>query len=158
MIETRKEKRYYTLKGENDMEEKKTTDLENIILNTNSNNINNIFKDIDQKEFSCYMKDCFEKHNFQQQQVFIQAEISQSYGYKLISGEKHTSQRDLIIKICYVAHFTIEETNRALKLYGMSPLYVKVKRDAYITKAIQDRPGSLTDFNNFLISHKQKPL
>ena len=145
------------MKGEK-MSELKTSELEDVLLKSDSSNLSKILKDIKETDFSTYMKNCFEKHGYQQQQVFINSDISLTYGYKLISLEKHTTQRDLIIRMCYAAHFTLEETQRALKLYGMSPLYVKVKRDALLMKGIQDRVGNILELNEYLIKNKEKPL
>lgn len=39
------------------------------------------------------------------QDVFLQADISERYGYKLISQEKHTKQRDIILRLCYAGKF-----------------------------------------------------
>lgn len=33
----------------------------------------------------------------------MKADIPERYGYKLLSGEKHTRQRDVILRICYAA-------------------------------------------------------
>ena len=60
------------------------------------------------------------------------ADIPERYGYKLISEEKRTKQRDIILRLCYAAHFTLEETQKALKMYDMPMLYSKVKRDALL--------------------------
>ena len=49
--------------------------------------------------------------------VFLKADIPERYGYKLLSGEKHTKQRDVILRICYAAEFTLKETQRALRKY-----------------------------------------
>ena len=49
--------------------------------------------------------------------------------------EKHTKNRDLILRFCIVAHFQLNEINTALKLYEMKPLYAKDKRDACIIVA-----------------------
>ena len=50
-----------------------------------------------------------------QQMVFLKADIPEKYGYKLLSGEKHTRQRDIILRICYAAELTLEQTQRALR-------------------------------------------
>ena len=42
---------------------------------------------------------------------------STSYGSKIVTMEKHTKDRDLIIRLCLAGHFNWDETNRALKLY-----------------------------------------
>ena len=76
--------------------------------------------------------------------------MSEKYGYKLLSGEKHTKQRDVILRLCYAAELSLEETQKALKLYRMPELYAKIPRDAMIMIAFNERPGSIIDVNSFL--------
>lgn len=90
--------------------------------------------------------------------LFLRADIAENYGYKLISGEKHTNQRDVIIRLCYAGEFTFEETQRALKLYGMSPLYARIKRDALLITAFNNRKGNILDLNQYLKENGENPL
>ena len=92
------------------------------------------------------------------QDVFLLADISEGYGYKLISGEKHTRQRDVILKLCLTAGFSLEETQRALKLYGMSPLYARFPRDAVLISAISSGRREITEVNRLLEQNGQPLL
>ncbi len=112
----------------------------------------------DSNSFSAYVKDLLAKKGITQQAVFLNADVPERYGYKLLSGEKHTKQRDVIIRICYAAEFTIEETQRALSKYGMARLYAKDNRDALIMIAFNERPGSVLDLNVLLNEHGFQPL
>ena len=67
--------------------------------------------------------------------------------------EKHTKNRDLIIRFCLAGHFLLDEVNRALKLYGMSPLYAKDKRDACLIVAINNRIYELFEIDDLLLKH-----
>ncbi|MBP8720835.1 MAG: hypothetical protein KBH72_09315, partial [Lachnospiraceae bacterium] len=80
------------------------------------------------------------------------------YGYKLLSGEKRTRQRDVILRICYAAKFSLAETQRALKKYEMPELYAKVPRDALLMIAFNERPGSILDVNDLLNQKGLQPL
>ena len=93
-----------------------------------------------------------------QQIVFLKADIPERYGYKLLSGEKHTRQRDVIIRICYAAELTLQQTQRALRKYGMPELYAKVPRDALIMIAFNERPGSIIEVNTLLKKNNLEPL
>ena len=53
-------------------------------------------------------------------------------------------------EICYASELTLEETQKALKLYRMPELYAKIPRDAMIMIAFNERPGSIIDVNSFL--------
>ena len=64
--------------------------------------------------------------------------------------EKHTKNRDPILRFCIVAHFQLNEINTALKLYEMKPLYAKDKRDACIIVAVNHRKYDLGDIDEIL--------
>ena len=48
--------------------------------------------------FSIYVKNLLQEKKLTQQYVFLQADIPERYGYKLLSGEKRTRQRDVILR------------------------------------------------------------
>ena len=93
-----------------------------------------------------------------QQTVFLHADIPERYGYKLLSGEKHTRQRDVILRICYAGKLTLEETQRALEKYEMPPLYPKIPRDAFLMIIFNERPGSIIEVNELLKDQGLEPL
>ena len=142
---------------------KKTTrELENVLLNTHSENVDQVIEsegsNIFDLQFSNYFKDLLLQKKITQQKLFIDSDISEKYGYKILSGEKHTKQRDTILRLCYAGHFNDDETNRALTLYGMAPFYVRLKRDALLMVAFNDRVGDILDLNEYLIRNGEKPL
>ena len=142
---------------------KKTTrELENVLLNTHSENVDQVIEsegsNIFDLQFSNYFKDLLLQKKITQQKLFIDSDISEKYGYKILSGEKHTKQRDTILRLCYAGHFNVDETNRALTLYGMAPFYVRLKRDALLMVAFNDRIGDILDLNEYLIRNGEKPL
>ena len=105
---------------------------------------------MDELAFSEYMKDMFRIKGYTQQEVFLRADMPERYGYKIISMEKHTVQRDVIIRLCLASEFDKAETNRALKLYGLSELYSKVPRDAVIIVAINSKIRNIDEVNDLL--------
>ena len=142
---------------------KKTTrELENVLLNTHSENVDQVIEsersNIFDLQFSNYFKDLLLQKRITQQKLFIDSDISEKYGYKILSGEKHTKQRDTLLRLCYAGHFNVDETNRALTLYGMAPFYVRLKRDALLMVAFNDRVGDILDLNEYLIRNGEKPL
>ena len=144
--------------------EKDTDELENILKSTHTGNISEYIKaNADSmlkgdRPFTDYMRDLIRDKGLKQQDIFLEADIPERYGYKLISGEKHTRQRDIILRICYAAEFTVEETNGALKRYGMPALYAKDKRDAVLIVLFNDRPGDILKVNSILKSHGVETL
>jgi hypothetical protein len=106
-------------------------------------------------DFYIYIKELLHQKNISQQLTFLKADIPEKYGYKLLSGEKRTRQRDVILRICYAAELTLDETQRALKKYGLPELYAKIPRDAFLMVVFNERPGSIIDVNALL---KEKGL
>ncbi len=109
-------------------------------------------------DFFVYMKDLLKKKAITQQMVFLRADIPERYGYKLLSGEKRTRQRDVILRICYAAELSLEETQRALKKYDMPALYPKVPRDAFLMILFNERPGNVIEINELLKKNEMDPL
>ena len=112
----------------------------------------------DEYAFANYMRVKIKEKGLSQQDIFLYADIPERYGYKLISQEKHTKQRDIILRLCYSSGFTIEETQKALRLYGMPELYVEFPRDALIMVVFKDRPGDIIMVNTILKNNKMTPL
>lgn len=94
--------------------------------------------------------DCMDKYY---KDIYSFAGVSESYGEKILNMEKHTKNRDLIIRFCVAGRFQLNEINTALKLYGMKPLYAKDKRDACIIVAINNRKYDLGDIDDMLVKN-----
>lgn len=82
--------------------------------------------------------------------MFIAADLSDRYGYKLISEQKHTVRRDIILRICLAAEFHLDEAQEALILYGMAPMYERFPRDAAFIVAFNNRIFDIHDVETFL--------
>lgn len=112
----------------------------------------------EEKPFSAYMRKLIREKRLRKQDIFIRADVPERYGYKLLSEEKHTRQRDVILRICYAAELTLEEVQRALKLYEMPPLYARIPRDAVLMIAFNRHCGSILDVNALLKEQGLEPL
>ena len=143
---------------------KSTDDLLNVLQSTSPQEFDTYLKDnaaelfTQDNPFADYMRHLFQVHNVQQQHVFMRAEFSQRYGYRLISGEKRTKQRDYILRLCYAAGFTLEETQRALQIYGLSRLYARIPRDAVLILAFQSGLTEIPRINELLTEHQMAIL
>ena len=132
-----------------------TKELENILISS-KNKTNKVLKDnenlliYDDKKFSCYIKDKIKEKGMTIKDVVFIAGCSESYGRQVISQDKHAKNRDLIIKICIAAKLSLNEMNRALKLYGLNGLYAKDKRDALIMIEINNGNNSIEKINQIL--------
>lgn len=146
------------------MREKNTNDLKEILGKTHLSDFEKYCKNnkesmnSDEFSFSTYIKDLLAQKKITQQTVFLKADIPERYGYKLLSGEKHTKQRDIILRICYASELSLSETQRALKKYNMPELYAKVPRDALLMIIFNERPGSIIDVNRLLKENGMEPL
>ncbi len=110
------------------------------------------------KAFYYFMKDTLIDKGIYMKDVYTTAGVSESYGSKIISQEKHTTNRDCIIRLCVAGHFNLMEINRALKLYGMNELYPKNSRDACIIVAINNRVFNLAKIDDSLAEQGLDPL
>ena len=108
--------------------------------------------------FADYMRMKLREKGILQQNVFLAADISENFGYKLIAEEKHTRQRDTILRLCLAAQFRLEEVQEALILCGMAPLHARFARDAALTVAAQNGICDLREVNRLLQSCGQAPL
>ncbi len=110
------------------------------------------------RPFAQYMRMRCKEKGILQQTLFLRADIPENYGYKLISGEKHTRRRDVILRLCLAAAFSVKETDEALTLYGMAPLHPRIPRDAVLIAAIGNRMYEIEAVDELLRTCGQPPL
>ncbi len=146
------------------MEKKPTDELNNILSKVKPDQLDLYFKENgkymadEKKGFYYYMKDVLEEKNIRLKDVYSFAGVTESYGSKILTMEKHTRNRDLIIRFCIAGHFTWEETNRALKMYGMNELYAKNERDACFIVAINNRIYDMSEIDEMLLQKSLSKL
>lgn len=145
------------------MREKPTNELDELLKDMKPEQLDEYYKENGEymvnarKEFSYYMKNVMAEKNLTYanrkmclKDIYSIAGVSESYGEKILNMNKHTKNRDLILRFCIAGHFLLDEINRALKLYGMRPLYAKDKRDACIIVAINNRKYDLFEIDAML--------
>ncbi len=146
------------------MYQKKTKELEDVLEKIHPDDIDeyiekNVGEVLDgDRDFMRYMNEKFKEKGIRKQDVLLRADISLGYGYKLLSEEKMTRQRDVILRICYAAEFTLKETQQALRIYQMNTLYAREPRDAMIMTFFNERPGTILDVNEMLLKKRLQPL
>ena len=102
-----------------------TRNLDNQLLETKVSGIGRYFMDNKSKfidihyAFEAYFKNVIKENHRKLKDVYLYAGYSESYGSKILSGEKHTTNRDVIIKLCVAGHFTLSQIDKALRLYGI---------------------------------------
>lgn len=138
------------------MKDKKTAELDALLQEAKPEQATEFFQTQreemaeDHKAFYYYMRNVFDAKSLKLRDIYSFAGVSESWGEKILRMEKHTKNRDLIIRFCIAGHFSLEETNRALKLYGMTPLYARNKRDVCIILAINNRKFDLAQIDDLL--------
>lgn len=141
--------------------EKDTEDLMNALKGADpirvSEYLANEFSD-GEPTFARYLDRILLQKDMKRQDVLIRANLPQKYGYKLLTGESHTTDRDKILRICISAQMDLKETQRALKLYGMNELYPKIKRDVVLIVALSRRVFDIDAVNDMLIQEGEEPL
>lgn len=146
------------------IEDKTTESLNKILRQTKPDRISDYLeKNADtlvneNKPFRAYMLGILRKKGYKQQELFIAADISEKYGYRIISEEKHTKQRDTVLRLCYAGRFSLLEAQRALKIYGMPALYAKIPRDAVLIIAFNNGIYDISSVNSLLLENKMDPL
>ncbi len=146
------------------MAKESTDELNNVLENTKPAGIDDYLKEYADSfvdgdhPFSDYMRAKIRGKGITQQELFIRAELPERYGYRLLTQEKNTRQKDYILRLCFAAEFTLDETQRALKLYGMSGLYSKIPRDSVIIICFNQGIYDIPRVNKLLEEHGMEPL
>lgn len=96
-------------------------------------------------EFLCHM---LEKKNLKRSRVVRMADLNETFGYQIFTGARNPS-RDKVLQIAFAMALTLRETNRALRVAGVSSLNPKCRRDAIIIFCI-DQGCSLQKVNEEL--------
>ncbi len=141
------------------MQQKPTDELNDLLENMQPNQLdaylqeNQKYMALGEKAFYYYFKDTLEAKRIKLKDVYTYAGVTESFGSKIIRMEKHTPNRDLIIRLCLAGHFSLIEMNRALKLYGMTELYAKDPRDVCIIVAVNNRQYDPYQIDETLIQH-----
>ena len=141
--------------------DKSTDDLMNALNSTSPADAKAYFhQQFSQGEptFSHYIDTLLVRKGLKRQDVLIKANLPQKYGYKLLSGEAHTTNRDKILRLCFSMELTLKETQRVLKLYGMNELYPKVKRDVMLIVALGQKIFDIDQVNEVLKKEGMAPL
>ncbi|SDX03720.1 hypothetical protein SAMN05216391_13611 [Lachnospiraceae bacterium KHCPX20] len=146
------------------MNEKKTEELNQILQEVKLSGLPEYMKENRscmkdaKRSFYYYMKDLLDQKGIRLKDVYMMADVSESYGGQIIRMNEHTQNRDLIIRLCVAAHCNWQEMNRALKLYGFNELYAKNSRDACIIVALNERIFDPARLDEILMEHHFEPL
>lgn len=110
------------------------------------------------RPFADYMRRKLREKGILQQNMFLAADLSENYGYKLIAQEKRTRSRDVILRLCIAAKLSPEEAREALTLCGMAPLHGRIRRDAVFLAALGSALGDVHAVDELLRRYGLRPL
>lgn len=143
---------------------KTTNDLTGILKKADPDTVSDALRECgdrlvgSDRPFADYLRQQLRARGLRQQDVFLAADIPEGYGYKLISGQKRTRRRDVILRLCLAAQLSLDELQRALQLYGLAPLYARLPRDAVLMIAVNSGLHEAAAVNELLSAHGLEPL
>ena len=72
----------------------------------------------------------------------IAADVSKSYGYQILRGER-VPGRDILLRTALALGLSLKETQRLLAVGGCGALYPRVRRDAAVIFALNQKMSLL---------------
>lgn len=142
------------------IDEKSTTELENILRSLDEDSIPNYLKSElqgNEPDFETYIKNFLLKKDMKLKTLFERAGFENKLGYKLLSGER-TLKRDWVIRLCAASGMNLKQVNRSLKLCHFSELYAKDPRDAVITIGLNRGVILANELDELLKKYNLQPL
>lgn len=141
--------------------EKNTDDLMNILHGANPKQVQAYLQENfaqGQPNFVSYMDELLARKQLKRQEVLLRANLPQKYGYKLLTGESHTTNRDKILRLCFAMELDLKQTQRVLNLYGMNELYPKNQRDVILIVALGKKNYDISQIDEELKKLDLMPL
>lgn len=108
--------------------------------------------------FASWVDEIIESKGMTRQEIFQRADIPQKYGYKLLAGEKHTTDRDKLLRLFFAMELELPQAQRGLELYSLAALYPRKKRDAILIIAFNRGISWVDQVDDLLIQHGEPPL
>lgn len=106
--------------------------------------------------FVQFIDEYIAQHGLVRQTVLLKADIPVGVGYKYLNGTKRTKNRNTILRLCIAMQMGIEDTQKALSLYGMNAL-TETGRDNIITIGIDHR-SNVDTIDEWLRGLSMEPL
>lgn len=140
------------------MIKKPTNEVMDEILKSNS--IEEYIKENEEvfidKTISEHLNEYINKNNLVKSHIIKDAEISEIFGFQILSGTRNPS-RNTLLSLCIAMKMTIDEVQSTLKIAGFATLYPKNKRDSIIIKSISNG-NSVFETNNALYENNEATL
>lgn len=116
-----------------------------------------------EKEFvnlslSAFLSSKLEERKIKKSDLFRRAgQEGSNYGYELFRNDDKAPSRNILISICLAFPLSIEDTQMALRCAGLSLLYPRDERDAYILYAIKKKM-KVEDLDEILEEHGMETI
>lgn len=116
------------------------------------------FLNQEQKEPTCaqILQELLEKGGVSAPEWMTAADISKSYGYQVLRGERIPG-RDILLRTALFLKLNLKETQRLLAVGGCGSLYPKIRRDAAVIFALNQKM-SLLETEDLLVSLPERSL
>lgn len=125
-----------------------------------SNNIEEYIKENEEYfvdlTISQFLSEYIKAKKLKKSAVIKDAEISEIFGFQVLSGTRNPS-RNTLISLCIAMKMTVEEVQTSLKIAEFAPLYPKNKRDSIIILGIANSK-SVCEINNALYDNGEETL
>lgn len=103
-----------------------------------------------------FLNELLGKRNISISEVVTGSVLNKSFVYQIFNGERNPG-RDILIRIAFTMHLTLEETQQLLRLGEKGTLYPRVRRDAAIICCLEQEI-SLDEADAFLHSISERGL
>lgn len=102
------------------------------------------------------LRDLLEQAGLSISEWIAAADISKSYGYQVLRGERIPG-RDILLRTALALPLELEETQRLLMVGGCGALYPKIRRDAAVIFALNQKM-TLLETEELLASLPERSL
>ena len=106
--------------------------------------------------FVSFIDDYISSRGITRAYIIRQANLT-NYGYRVLDGTKHTTNRDLILRICLAMRMNLDDIQKALRLYNMRLLDDSLFREEIIIAGIVTGK-SVLDIDILLSKAGEEPL
>lgn len=102
------------------------------------------------------LRDLLERSGLSIPEWIAAADISKSYGYQVLRGERIPG-RDILLRTALALPLGLKETQRLLMVGGCGALYPKIRRDAAVIFALNQKM-TLLETEELLVSLSERGL
>ena len=144
--------------GKFDWEEKSTSELFRMIQESPGLFRENLQMGSGYKEpqLAEYLQQLLDKHEMTIPDLIVKTLLSKSFVYQIFSGKRNPG-RDILLRMAFAMHLSVEETQHLFLVAGKGALYPKVRRDAVIIYCLE-QGMPLDEANDFLIHVSEREL